>query len=47
MAATITPSSGIQPEIVANAVLQDDREWVSQAENVWFRSRILNIVTGD
>jgi 2,4'-dihydroxyacetophenone dioxygenase len=40
------PSGGIQPEIVTNAIPQDDREWVPQAENVWFRPLMLNTVTG-
>ena len=46
MSAMIMPSTGIQPEIVANAIPQDDREWVPQAENVWFRPLMLNTVTG-
>lgn len=46
MSAMIMPSGGIQPEIVANAIPQDDREWVPQADNVWFRPLMLNTVTG-
>jgi 2,4'-dihydroxyacetophenone dioxygenase len=46
MSAMIMPSGGIQPEIVANAIPQDEREWVPQAENVWFRPLLLNTVTG-
>ena len=46
MSAMIMPSNGIQPEIVVNAIPQDDREWVPQAENVWFRPLMLNTVTG-
>ena len=46
MSAMIMPSTGIQPEIVANAIPQDEREWVPQAENVWFRPLMLNTVTG-
>ena len=46
MSAFITPSGGIQPEIVTHAIPEDDREWVPQAENVWFRPLMLNTVTG-
>ena len=46
MSAMIMPSTGIQPEIVANAIPEDEREWVPQAENVWFRPLMLNTVTG-
>ena len=38
--------SGIQHEIVANAIPQDERVWVPQAENVWFRPLLLNTVSG-
>jgi len=37
---------GIQPEIVAQAIPEDERVWVPQAENVWFRPLLLNTVTG-
>ena len=37
---------GIQPEIVAQAIPDDERVWVPQAENVWFRPLLLNTVTG-
>jgi 2,4'-dihydroxyacetophenone dioxygenase len=37
---------GLQPEIVANAVPDDERVWVPQAENVWFRPLLLNTVSG-
>lgn len=46
MSVLITPSGGIQPEIVTHAIPEDDREWVPQAENVWFRPLMLNTVTG-
>ena len=46
MSALIMPSGGIQPEIVATAIPEDEREWVPQAENVWFRPLMLNTVTG-
>lgn len=46
MSALIMPSGGIQPEIVASAIPEDEREWVPQAENVWFRPLMLNTVTG-
>jgi quercetin dioxygenase-like cupin family protein len=37
---------GMQHEIVANAVPSDERVWVPQAENVWFRPLLLNTVSG-
>ena len=37
---------GIQPEIAVQAVPDDERVWVPQAENVWFRPLLLNTVTG-
>ena len=38
--------SGLQHEIVANAVPSDERVWVPQADNVWFRPLMLNTVSG-
>jgi quercetin dioxygenase-like cupin family protein len=46
MSAVILPSTGIQPEIVAHAIPEDEREWVPQAPDVWFRPLLLNTVTG-
>lgn len=43
---TFKQASGIQPEIVANAVPADERVWVPQADNVWFRPLLLNTVSG-
>jgi 2,4'-dihydroxyacetophenone dioxygenase len=37
---------GIQPEIAVKAVPDDERVWVSQAPEVWFRPLLLNTVTG-
>ena len=37
---------GIQPEIAIQAVPQDERVWVPQADQVWFRPLMLNTVTG-
>ena len=37
---------GIQPEIAIAAVPDDERVWVPQAPNVWFRPLLLNTVTG-
>jgi len=37
---------GLQPEIVANAIPSDERVWVPQADNVWFRPLLLNTVSG-
>jgi hypothetical protein len=42
----ILPSSGIQPEIAVGAIPTDERIWVPQAPNVWFRPLLLNTVTG-
>jgi quercetin dioxygenase-like cupin family protein len=40
------PPAGIQHEIVADAIPSDERVWVPQAENVWFRPLLLNTVSG-
>lgn len=37
---------GIQPEIAVAAIPDDERVWVPQAPNVWFRPLLLNTVTG-
>jgi 2,4'-dihydroxyacetophenone dioxygenase len=37
---------GIQPEIAVQAVPDDERVWVPQAPDVWFRPLLLNTVTG-
>ena len=37
---------GIQPEIALQAVPDDERVWVPQAPEVWFRPLLLNTVTG-
>jgi 2,4'-dihydroxyacetophenone dioxygenase len=37
---------GIQPEIAIQAIPDDERVWVPQAANVWFRPLLLNTVTG-
>jgi quercetin dioxygenase-like cupin family protein len=42
----ITQLPGIQPEIAIAAIPEDEREWVPQAPNVWFRPLLLNTVTG-
>ncbi len=42
----ILPSSGIQPEIAIAALPDDERVWVPQAPDVWFRPLLLNTVTG-
>jgi 2,4'-dihydroxyacetophenone dioxygenase len=43
---TILPSMGIQPEIVAQAIPDDERVWVPQAPDVWFRPLMFNTVSG-
>ena len=42
----ITQLPGIQPEISIAAIPEDERVWVPQAANVWFRPLLLNTVTG-
>lgn len=42
----ITQLPGIQPEIAIGAIPADERVWVLQAPNVWFRPLLLNTVTG-
>jgi quercetin dioxygenase-like cupin family protein len=37
---------GIQPELALQAIPDDERVWVPQAPNVWFRPLLLNTVTG-
>ena len=40
----ITQMPGIQPEIAIAAIPDDERVWVPQAPNVWFRPLLLNTV---
>ncbi len=42
----INPATGILPEIAELAVPTDDRVWVPQAPNVWFRPLLLNKTAG-
>jgi quercetin dioxygenase-like cupin family protein len=42
----ILPSLGIRPEIAVGAIPDDERVWVPQAKDVWFRPLLLNTVTG-
>lgn len=42
----ITQLPGIQPEISVAAIPADERVWVPQAPQVWFRPLLLNTVTG-
>ena len=42
----IVTSSGIQPEIAVAAIPDDERVWVPQAADVWFRPLFMNTVTG-
>ena len=39
-------AAGLQPEIAVAAVPDDERVWVPQAPDVWFRPLPLNTVTG-
>lgn len=42
----ITQLPGIQREIAVAAIPDDERVWVPQAPDVWFRPLLLNTVTG-
>ncbi len=42
----ITQLPGIRPEIAVQAIPDDERVWVPQAPEVWFRPLLLNTVTG-
>jgi 2,4'-dihydroxyacetophenone dioxygenase len=42
----IMRSAGIQPEIAVAALPDDERVWVPQALDVWFRPLLLNTVSG-
>ena len=42
----VLPSVGIVEEIAIAAVPDDERVWVPQAKDVWFRPLLLNTVTG-
>ena len=40
------PTRGIQAELAVAAIPVDEREWVPQAPDVWFRPLLLNTVSG-
>ncbi len=42
----VLPTTGIRPEIAVAAIPSDERVWVPQAKDVWFRPLLLNTVTG-
>lgn len=42
----IVPSAGIRPELALAAIPDDERVWVPQARDVWFRPLFLNTVDG-
>src|SRR5215468_11127039 len=42
----VLPSTGIVPELAVRAMPDDERVWVPQAQDVWFRPLLLNTVTG-
>jgi 2,4'-dihydroxyacetophenone dioxygenase len=44
--APIAAAVGIRPEIVVQALPDDERVWVPQADAVWFRPLLLNTVSG-
>ena len=43
---SIPSSLGIRPEIAIGALPDDERVWVPQAPDVWFRPLLLNTVSG-
>ena len=45
-APVILPSHGLQHELAVAAVPDDERVWVPQAPDVWFRPLLLNTVNG-
>lgn len=45
-ASFIASSKGIRPEIAVGAIPDDERVWVPQAKDVWFRPLLLNTVSG-
>ena len=45
-AAAIQAASGIVPELAVAAIPRDERIWVPQAPDVWFRPLLLNTVNG-
>jgi 2,4'-dihydroxyacetophenone dioxygenase len=44
--AAILPANGIVPELAIAAIPEDERVWVPQAPDVWFRPLLLNTVNG-
>jgi quercetin dioxygenase-like cupin family protein len=42
----ITQHPGIRAEIAVTAIPEDERVWVPQAPDVWFRPLLMNTVTG-
>ncbi len=46
MTGAILPSLGIVPEIAVAAIPVDERVWVPQATDVWFRPLLMNTVSG-
>jgi quercetin dioxygenase-like cupin family protein len=46
MSNRIPISAGVPEEIAVQAIPDDDRLWVPQAPDVWFRPLMLNTVTG-
>jgi len=45
-APVVLPSIGIPPELAVKAIPDDERVWVPQAKDVWFRPLLLDTVTG-
>jgi 2,4'-dihydroxyacetophenone dioxygenase len=46
VSASIRSSPGIRAKIAVDAIPDDERVWVPQAEGVWFRPLLLNTVNG-
>jgi quercetin dioxygenase-like cupin family protein len=46
MTGSVKTTAFLPPELAVAAVPEDDRVWVPQAPNVWFRPLLFNTVTG-
>jgi 2,4'-dihydroxyacetophenone dioxygenase len=45
-ATPVVAAAGVVPDIAVSALPDDERVWVPQANDVWFRPLLLNTVTG-
>lgn len=47
MTASLQAAHSLVPDMAVTAIPEDERLWVPQAENVWFRPLLLNTVQGE